>query len=98
MRKLKFTIFLDKFQELETKSPHSHSHANSLNLLIHFVILNFFLRVRYTQNVKRKMSATNYIDKLIIAKLDYMLALAKLIVAETRYRNASYAKNTAQAV
>lgn len=47
--------------------------------------------------MKRKKSATNYTDELIFAKLDYMLALAKLIVAETRYRNSLYARSTVQA-
>lgn len=42
--------------------------------------------------MKRKMSATHYVDNLIFAKLDYMLALAKLIIAETRYSNSLYAK------
>ncbi len=42
--------------------------------------------------MKRKISATHYVDKLIFAKLDYILALAKLMVAETKYRNSLYAK------
>ena len=37
--------------------------------------------------MKRKISVTNYSDNLIFAKLDYMLALAKLMVAEIKYRN-----------
>lgn len=41
--------------------------------------------------MKRKMSVTNYIDGLIIAKLDYMLALVKLMIAEAKYRNSLYA-------
>jgi hypothetical protein len=41
--------------------------------------------------MKRKMSATHYVDNLIFAKLDYMLALTKLMIAETRYRNSLYA-------
>lgn len=46
--------------------------------------------------MKRKMSIADY-DKTIIKKLDYMLALIKLMTAETRYRNSLYAKSTAQA-
>ncbi len=38
-----------------------------------------------------KMSIADY-DKLIFAKLDYMLALIKLMIAETKYRNSLYAK------
>lgn len=39
-----------------------------------------------------KVSATHYADNLIFAKLDYMLALAKLIVAEARHHNSLCAK------
>lgn len=42
--------------------------------------------------MKSKTSATHYVDNLIFAKLDYMLALAKLMVAEIKYRNSLYAK------
>ena len=37
--------------------------------------------------MKRKISVTNYADELIIAKLDYILVLAKLMVAEMKYSN-----------
>ena len=39
--------------------------------------------------MKRKISVVDY-DKLIFAKLDYMLALAKLMVQEQRFYNALY--------
>lgn len=48
--------------------------------------------------MKREMSATHYVDNLIFAKLDYMLALIKLMIAEAKYHNSLYAKNAAQAV
>lgn len=45
--------------------------------------------------MKRKISATHYVDNLIFAKLDYMLALAKLIIAETKYRNSLWQRKIA---
>ena len=47
--------------------------------------------------MKRKMSVINPSDNLIFAKLDYILALVKLMIAETRYGNSLYAKKIAQA-
>ena len=39
--------------------------------------------------MKRKISIADY-DKLFFAKLDYMLALAKLMIQEQRFYNALY--------
>lgn len=44
--------------------------------------------------MKIKISAADYTHKLILAKLDYMLALAKLIIAEKRYYNSLYETKT----
>jgi len=43
--------------------------------------------------MKRKMSLTDY-DKLIFAKLDYMLALIKLMIQEQRFYNVLYETKT----
>lgn len=41
--------------------------------------------------MKGKISIADY-DKLIFAKLDYMLALIKLMIQEQRFYNALYTK------
>ncbi len=41
--------------------------------------------------MKRKISVTNYGKELIFAKLNYMLALIKLMIAEAKYYNSLYA-------
>lgn len=43
--------------------------------------------------MKRKMSIADY-DKLIVAKIDYMLALIKLMIQEQRFYNALYETKT----
>ena len=43
--------------------------------------------------MKRKMSIADY-DKLIVAKIDYMLALIKLMIQKQRFYNALYETKT----
>ena len=44
--------------------------------------------------MRRKMSVINPADNLIFAKLDYILALTKLMVAEIKYRNSLWQRKT----